>query len=240
MINMREIIDIPISAVTPAAAAILVAQGVRGDLANRPDLVMAAESACRLFAALAAPRGILAEIGKDDFSRIFAGSGLNAPATLLETIYPQADALALTAVTSGAPVSEKITALFAAGDIVLGSLLDTAASEGTDCAARYMETYYHHHLTAHGRLGHSPVVLCYCPGYCGWHISAQRGLFEVLSPEKIGITLRESCLMDPLKSISGVLIAGPPEIHAVTELFPYCGECRTQSCRSRSQGKTNP
>ena len=236
---MREIIDIPISAVTPPATAVLAAQGVPGDPANRPDLVTAAESACRLFSTMVAPRGILAEIGMDDFSRIFAGFGLNTPAALLEAIYPQADALALVAVTSGSRVSKKIAALFAAGDFVLGSLLDTAASEGTDRASRYMETYYHHHLTAHGKPSYSPAVLCYSPGYCGWHISAQRALFEALAPEKIGITLRESFLMNPLKSVSGVLVAGPPEIHVVTELFPYCGECKAQSCRSRLQNKTD-
>ena len=59
-------------------------------------------------------------------------------------------------------------------------------------------------------------VLRYSPGYCGWHVSGQINLFNTLTPEKIGITLGESCLMNPLKSVSGVLVAGPPNIHIST------------------------
>ena len=63
-------------------------------------------------------------------------------------------------------------------------------------------------------------VLRYSPGYCGWHISGQRRLFAHLRPERIGITLHDSYLMEPLKSVSGVLIAGAKEIHAFADTYP--------------------
>ena len=44
-------------------------------------------------------------------------------------------------------------------------------------------------------------------------MSGQRALFACLQPEAIGVTLNASCLMDPLKSVSGVLAAGPADIH---------------------------
>jgi hypothetical protein len=75
--------------------------------------------------------------------------------------------------------------------------------------------------------------LRYSPGYCGWHISGQRKLFDFLKPETIGISLRESHLMEPLKSVSGVVIVGPAGIHAFQDEYPFCERCKTHGCRER-------
>ncbi len=81
----------------------------------------------------------------------------------------------------------------------------------------------------------SPVdgVLAYSPGYCGWDISGQRKLFEFLKPETVGISLGESCLMQPLKSVSGVFIIGPKAIHLFDNCYSFCGRCTTHNCRDR-------
>ncbi|MCX6843389.1 MAG: hypothetical protein NTX53_14035 [candidate division WOR-3 bacterium] len=84
-----------------------------------------------------------------------------------------------------------------------------------------------------GRTPAGTVFLRYSPGYCGWDITGQRQLFQALRPEEIGITLRESCLMEPLKSISGVLVAARPEVHRFDNTYPFCSACTTQTCRSR-------
>jgi hypothetical protein len=75
--------------------------------------------------------------------------------------------------------------------------------------------------------------LRYSPGYCGWHVSGQRKLFDYLLPEEIGITLRESFLMQPLKSISGVVIAGRRQIFDFENTFDFCDDCSTWTCRER-------
>ena len=84
-----------------------------------------------------------------------------------------------------------------------------------------------------GRAPAGDVFLRYSPGYCGWDITGQRKLFHALRPEEIGITLRESCLMEPLKSISGVLVAARPEDHRFDNTYQFCRTCSTQTCRSR-------
>ena len=76
-------------------------------------------------------------------------------------------------------------------------------------------------------------VLSYSPGYCGWHISGQKKLFAFLHPEEIGIRLLDSFLMHPLKSVSGVFVCGPEDIHRFENGFAFCGECRHQTCRER-------
>jgi hypothetical protein len=73
----------------------------------------------------------------------------------------------------------------------------------------------------------------FSPGYCGWHVSGQKKLFAALEPEEIGITLTPSCLMKPLKSISGVIIAGDVDIFQFEDAFAFCGECSTHVCRER-------
>jgi len=88
------------------------------------------------------------------------------------------------------------------------------------------------------RPGEGAAVLGYSPGYCGWHISGQRRLFERLGPGEIGISLNDSCLMRPLKSVSGVLVAGAAPIHRFRPEFTCCAECATRLCvpRMRSVG----
>ena len=76
-------------------------------------------------------------------------------------------------------------------------------------------------------------MLPYSPGYCGWHVSGQGRLFGALCPEEIGIRLNASFLMQPLKSVSGVLVAGAPEIHDFDDDFDFCAECTTRECRVR-------
>jgi hypothetical protein len=39
--------------------------------------------------------------------------------------------------------------------------------------------------------------------------------------------------MDPLKSISGVIVAGRAEIHEFDNDYDFCAECGTRTCRER-------
>ena len=84
-----------------------------------------------------------------------------------------------------------------------------------------------------GRWNDEMAVLGYSPGYCGWHITAQKKFFNFLKPGEIGITLNDSCLMTPLKSITGVLVAGPKDIHIFKNDYEYCDTCKNKSCLER-------
>ncbi len=50
--------------------------------------------------------------------------------------------------------------------------------------------------------------LPYSPGYCGWKICEQRILFSLFPENPCGISLSESCLMSPVKSVSGFFALG--------------------------------
>ncbi len=48
----------------------------------------------------------------------------------------------------------------------------------------------------------------YSPGYCNWPLKDQRPLFAFVGENPTGIALSESCLMHPIKSVSGVIGIG--------------------------------
>jgi cobalamin-dependent methionine synthase I len=48
----------------------------------------------------------------------------------------------------------------------------------------------------------------YSPGYCNWPLSDQKNLFEIIGNNSTEITINDSCLMTPRKSISGIIGIG--------------------------------
>ncbi len=219
--------------VLPAPEAVLRSQGVKNDNEVTARVYTLVEKAIDIFYQLCEPVGVRAEITVNEFDDVFAGEGENAADTPLAGIYPRAQALALFALTMGTPVSARIEELFKSNDFALASLLDAVASLAADQAVEVWEASFLHALVEEGRTIPDTRVLAYSPGYCGWHISGQKQLFQYLRPERIGITLNKSCLMSPLKSVTGVLVAGPQEIHVFKPDYPFCRPCQTHSCAPR-------
>ena len=48
----------------------------------------------------------------------------------------------------------------------------------------------------------------YSPGYCNWALSGQKLLFELIGNNPIKVSLTDSCLMTPIKSVSGIIGIG--------------------------------
>jgi hypothetical protein len=185
------------------------------------------------FKDLSEPKGLIETVSIDEFELIYPGEGLNEPKTPLAQIYPRATQLALFAVTLGPAVSSRIEELFRLNDYALGYVLDAVASAGAEKTADELEEWFGGRLTRSGSSDPATGHLRYSPGYCGWHISGQKKLFAHLGPEDIGIVLNDSFLMQPLKSISGVLVLGKKEIHLFDNNYRFCSECTTNSCRER-------
>jgi hypothetical protein len=174
----------------------------------------------------ARPRGLYESLAVNDFDQIYRGRGDNDGDTPLEHVIDEAVSLALFAVTLGKKVSERISALFDAGELAEGYILDQVASFAADELAQIAG----HRFRADSR-HNNLAVLPYSPGYCGWHVSGQQALFAQLRPDEIGITLNDSCLMHPIKSVSGVLVLAPVEAHEFSPAFPCCATCTTLACQ---------
>ncbi len=226
---MITTLDIGIDEILPESAAILRQQGVPDNAEHLEPLMALADQARTELAANLAPAGVLAEVTVEELTDIYRGRGFNDPSTPLEKIFPGADHLALFAVTCGAGVCDQISDLFRAGDYPLGAALDAAASLAADQAAQVAQDRFA--ATMENEAG---VLRC-SPGYCGWHVSGQKALFAHLGDGAAGITLTDSCLMHPLKSVSGVIVAGPPAIHAFVNDYGFCTACTGKECRDRIQ-----
>lgn len=66
----------------------------------------------------------------------------------------------------------------------------------------------------------------YSPGYCEWHVSGQQALFSLIDDNHTGVTLTASCLMQPIKSVSGIIGIGVD-----MQKRPYgCSICHSSTC----------
>jgi len=71
----------------------------------------------------------------------------------------------------------------------------------------------------------------YSPGYCDWPIEEQRILAKALDFSAIGVSLTESCMMRPKKSISAVVAIAGKGIF--TKSGSTCGICEKKDCSYR-------
>lgn len=232
---MRTIVQIPIDDATPSTAAILEAQGVPRHRHGHKGTSALALLALGIYREKARPTGILLDATPGEFARVFHGEGRNEPESPVRAISGASTHHALFAVTIGEPVCTEIAERFRTNDFALGAMLDAAASAGADMAAGVLEDRWRSSLRSRGLYGTREGVLRFSPGYCGWHISAQRQLFDLVHPADIGVTLNESYLMQPLKSVTGGILCGPKDIFIVDDAFPFCKECTDHTCRERMQ-----
>lgn len=230
---MREILRFAAAEVAPERHDVLEGQGIPTGMTLTPQVEQLCATAMSVLLETAAPISALAPVTKDEFARVYAGEGRNERRTPVGDIFRRADHLSLFAVTLGEQTGQEINRLFASNDFALAAMLDSAASAAAERTADLVERTCVEQLEQGGWSTTGRAALRYSPGYCGWHVSGQKQLFEVLEPEQIGLTLRDSYLMQPLKSVSGVIIAGPSEIHNFPISYDFCSQCETRSCRQR-------
>ena len=227
---MSKIIEFAIKEIEPEKDIVFKENGYSPNKSIPDKILNLYEESLNIFLENSNPIGIYSEILKENFEKVFFGEGNNSAETPVEQIFPKADNLTLFAITIGRKVSEKIQQLFLKNDFALGHILDCIASLAADNAVRNMEELATKNIKNYEE---NIFNLAYSPGYCGWHISGQKKLFEYLHPEKIGITLNDSFLMIPLKSVSGVMIIGKREIHKFENNFSFCSLCKTKNCLER-------
>ena len=124
------------------------------------------------------------------------------------------------------------------GDMVSIYLANEIGSIIAEKTADQMEIVLQEQLTPKGLYRTNR----YSPGYCGWHVSEQPLLFELFGsvvntqraeayPTPCGIRLTESCLMIPIKSVSGVIGIG----HHVSKREYTCNLCGFSTSCHRKQ-----
>ncbi|MEE8424773.1 MAG: hypothetical protein V3S11_03035 [Elusimicrobiota bacterium] len=222
---MNTPIDIPAREIFPDRDSFLKHHCPPKREGSRQRLEKSAEHALSLLNNKGKLRALLSPVSGEDFKTIFPGEGRNDNPAPLPKVFPKARRLGLFVVTLGEGVSQEIERLHKKGDFPTAHLLDDAASRAVQDAVSFLEE---------GTPRESgEASLSYSPGYCGWHVSGQRKLLARLGAETIGVTLSEGFMMSPVKSASGVILTGAPEIHDFTNAYSFCGACENKNCRDR-------
>ena len=144
---------------------------------------------------------------------------------IIHNMLKNSDTYAFFLVTVG-PDPEKLARdLLANGEFLEGYITDLVASALVDSVADQVHEAIRN--VAFSRA--LKVTNRYSPGYCSWDVAEQQKLFKLFPDNTCGITLSESSLMSPVKSISGIVGMGPD-----VKFNEYtCEICPMKTCHFR-------
>jgi len=124
--------------------------------------------------------------------------------------------------TAGEDFTRMTNDLNEQGDIMEAYLMDAIGSLTVENAIGLI----HESLRVSFLLQELKISNRYSPGYCNWPLSDQQALFDLIGENPTGISLSDSCLMTPRKSVSGVIGIGKNLKH-----HEYgCKICTNTSC----------
>ncbi len=116
----------------------------------------------------------------------------------------EATEAALFLCTAGALFSDEAHALNAQGEFLEAYIIDAIGSLTVERAMDKIHKALEEEQAARGM----KITNRYSPGYCTWPLKDPRPLFAFVGENPTGIALSESCLMHPIKSVSGVIGIG--------------------------------
>ena len=111
---------------------------------------------------------------------------------------------ALFIVTAGPGPENLARSLLSEGSYLEGYIADLVASALVDSAADQVQEDVRQLAHTRGL----KITNRYSPGYCSWNVEEQQKLFSLFPEGSCGISLSESSLMSPVKSISGIIGLG--------------------------------
>lgn len=132
---------------------------------------------------------------------------------------------ALFLVTAGSEAENLARSLIKEGNYLDGYIVDLVASTLVDSAADQVQEQVRKLAKDLGL----HITNRYSPGYCSWNVAEQQKLFSLFPEDCCGISLSESSLMSPVKSISGIIGIG-----ADVKFRDYtCEICPMKDCHFR-------
>lgn len=106
--------------------------------------------------------------------------------------------------TTGQRISYQSQKLLAGENPVSGYVLDVLGTMIVESATDLLQIEIKRIASEKGM----EITNRYSPGYCKWSLADQHKLFSFFPPECCGISLTDSSLMNPVKSVSGIIGIG--------------------------------
>ena len=137
------------------------------------------------------------------------------------------ESVALFQCTIGDKVELFSEELFARGDSLEGYIVNLSGSE----AAESMAENIHREIKKLAEEDQLKITNRFSPGYCNWNVKEQFKLFSLFPDDFCGISLTDSALMKPIKSVSGLVGIG-----ADAKFRGYnCSKCDDEHCIYRNK-----
>lgn len=134
----------------------------------------------------------------------------------------KSDSVALFLCTAGAEIGSRSRDAMRDRDLLKGYIYDVIGSEIVEATADLMQADLERNMLTSGK----KITNRYSPGYCGWDVAEQHNLFELLPENFCDVKLTPSSLMDPVKSVSGIIGIGEN-----VKSNPYtCRMCDMEDC----------
>ncbi len=137
----------------------------------------------------------------------------------------KAETTALFTATIGTSIENLSKQLMNRGEMLEGFIWDAFGSEAVERVCDKLEEKLRDSVSSEN----FKITNRYSPGYCGWNVSEQQKLFSLLPEKFCGITLTESSLMIPIKSVSGIIGIG----RDVIKTDYQCSICDIDFCIRR-------
>jgi hypothetical protein len=116
----------------------------------------------------------------------------------------KSDSIAIFLCTAGEAISELSGRAMKGKDILRGYICDVIGNEIVETAVELMQNTLENEMIGYGK----KITNRFSPGYCGWDVVEQQKLFALVPDNVCNIKLSDSSLMDPLKSVSGIIGSG--------------------------------
>ena len=137
----------------------------------------------------------------------------------------KSDSIAVILCTAGEEIGLRSRKLMREGDLLKGYIYDIVGSVIVEAAADLLQA----EIEKIGISSGKKVTNIYSPGYCGWYVAEQHKLFQLVPDNFCEISLTDSALMDPVKSMSGIIGIGES-----VKYNPYtCSLCDMKDCTYR-------
>lgn len=144
---------------------------------------------------------------------------------IVQKMLRHSESYAFFLVTAGHEPEKLARSLLAGGNYLEGYVTDLVASALVDLVADQVEEQVRILAHEQGLL----ITSRYSPGYCSWNVKEQQKLFSLFPKACCGISLSESSLMNPVKSISGIIGMGTD-----VKYNDYtCEICPMKNCKFR-------
>lgn len=198
----------------------LIVNSITEQIVNEPELFLNIRAEYKIF---------------DNIEFVASDKSININNISFDThkiVYGQlkkSDSVAVILSTAGKELGIRTRKAMSEGDPLTGYLYDIVGSIVVDAAADRLQTELEKTVMNDGR----KITNRYSPGYCGWDVSEQHKLFRLVPDNFCGIRITESALMDPIKSISGIIGIGESVIYN----HYTCSLCDMKECAFREVKK---